>query len=270
MSGGSTSRPETEWAVALFNRSVLKQAKFRQILAHLDDPSGKTGLDIGADNGVISYLLRLRGGEWHSADLDERAVQSIQKLVGSNVHRIDGGRTPFGDATFDQIVVVDFLEHIPNDRFFAQELARILKPGGRLIVNVPHLKPGSRLNRFRHAIGLTDEWHGHLRPGYSLAGLRDLLGPAFLVEDVVTYSRTFSELIDTVLYGLYLRMQRRGGAGPASSKGTVITQGDVGQYRKQFRLLSLLYPILWAVARLDGLLWFRPGYKLLVSARRSG
>jgi hypothetical protein len=65
-------------------------------------------------------------------------------------------------------------------------------------------------------------------------------------------------------------MQRRGGAGPASSKGTVITQGDVGQYRKQFRLLSLLYPVLWAVARLDGLLWFRPGYKLLVSARRSG
>jgi hypothetical protein len=108
-----------------------------------------------------------------------------------------------------------------------------------------------------------------LRPGYSVEGLLELLGPAFRVEDVVTYSRTFSELIDTVLNGLYLRMQRRG-AGPASSKGTVITQGDVGRHRKQFRLLSLLYPVLWGVAKLDALLWFRPGYKLLVSARRLG
>ncbi|MEP7227308.1 MAG: hypothetical protein ABI785_08110, partial [Gemmatimonadales bacterium] len=58
MTAPKTSPPEAAWALALFNRSVLKQAKFRQILPRLDDPVGKRGLDIGADNGVISYLLR--------------------------------------------------------------------------------------------------------------------------------------------------------------------------------------------------------------------
>jgi SAM-dependent methyltransferase len=259
-------RKEADWAVALFKRSVLKQAKFRQILAQLDDPAGKVGLDIGADNGVISYLLRRRGGEWHSADLDERAVQSIRQLVGTNVHRIDGGRTPFEDGAFDQVVVVDFLEHIPDDRAFAAELARIVKPGGRLVINVPHLKPGSLLNRLRDRIGLTDKWHGHLRPGYTVEGLRRLLGPAFEVESAVTYSRTFSELIDTALNGLYLRLHRS--REDTSSKGTVITQSDLSRHRNQFRLLSALYPVLWAVARMDALVWFRPGYKLILSARR--
>jgi len=268
VSAPTTSTPEAAWALALFNRSVLKQAKFRQIVARLKDPTGKRGLDIGADNGVISYLLRQRGGQWHSADLDERAVGSIRQLVGTDVHQIDGGVTPFEDAAFDHIVIVDFLEHIADDGRFARELARILKPGGRVIINVPHLKPGSLLNRFRHAIGLTDEWHGHLRPGYSLEGLRQLLGPAFSIEESATYSGAFSELIDTALNALYLKMQPRQQLEGPSSKGTVITQGDLRKHRKQFVLLSALYPVIWGVAKLDALLFFTPGYKLIVAARR--
>lgn len=268
MTAPRSSPPEAEWALALFNRSVLKQAKFRQIVARLDDPAGKRGLDIGADNGVISYLLRRRGGQWHSADLNARAVQSIRQLVGSDVHQIDGGPTPFENAAFDQVVIVDFLEHIADDRRFARELARIVKPGGQVIINVPHLKPGSLLNRVRHAIGLTDEWHGHLRPGYSLEGLRQLLGPAFDIEESSTYSGAFSELIDTALNGLYLRIQQRQSSGGFSSKGTVITESDMRKHRKQFLLLSAVYPLIWGVAKLDALLFFTPGYKLIVSARR--
>ena len=264
------SQTNSGWAVALFNRSVLKQAKYRQILAHLADPAGKNNLDIGADNGVISYLLRQRGGEWHSADLDERTVISIRQLVGSNVHQIDGGPTPFQNAAFDQVVILDFLEHVRDDRAFAQELGRILRPGGRVIINVPHLKPHSLLNRFRHAIGLTDEWHGHLRPGYTAESLRQVLGPDFVVERVTTYSRAFSELVDTVVNGLYELLKRRRHNGPTSRKGAVITQSDLGKHRKEFLLLSTLYPLLWSIAKLDSVLVFQSGYKLIVQARRLG
>jgi SAM-dependent methyltransferase len=256
-----------ELALALFRKSVLKQAKYRRITELLDDPVGQRCLDIGADNGVISLLLRRRGGRWASADLDEHTVASIRELVGDDVHRLDGARTPFPDGTFDQVVVVDYLEHIADDHRFAEELARILRPGGRVIVNVPHLKPRSLLNRFRHAIGLTDEWHGHLRPGYDLEGIRTLLGPRFVIERAVTYSKVFSEFVDTALNGLYLAMQRGAGNGRGSSKGTVVTQADIRKHRKQFLLLSGLYPFLWAVSRLDGLLWLQPGYKLIVRAR---
>jgi SAM-dependent methyltransferase len=261
---------DAEWAVGLFKRSVLKQAKYHKILELLQDPAGKTSLDIGADNGVISYLLRQRGGRWYSADLDSAAVASIRQLVGENVHQLDGITTPFSDSTFDQVVIVDFLEHIPDDQGFVKELARIVKPGGSLVINVPHLKPYSVLNRFRHWIGLTDEWHGHLRSGYTVAGLRDLLKPHFALERATTYSRAFSELVDTALNGAYVMLQGRRRSGSATQKGTIVTQSDTSQYQKQFLLLRALYPFLWAVAKLDALLPLQPGYKLIIQARRLG
>jgi SAM-dependent methyltransferase len=261
--------PEAGWAVALFNRSVLKQAKYHRILELLQDPAGKTSLDIGADNGVISYLLRQRGGRWYSADLDPGAVTSIRQLVGDHVYQLDGRTTPFPDSTFDQIVIVDFLEHIPDDRGFVGELARIVKPGGRLVINVPHLKPYSLLNRFRHWIGLTDEWHGHLRAGYTLAGLSRLLEPHFVIDRATTYSRAFSELVDTGLNGVYETWRRRKHGRAMSQKGTLVTRSDMERHRKQFLIFSALYPFLWTVARLDALLPLQPGYKLIVRARRA-
>jgi SAM-dependent methyltransferase len=254
----TTLSTPSEWAVSLFRKSVLKQAKFRRILELLDDPGGKTNLDVGADNGVISYLLRQRGGRWCSADLDERAVASIRQLVGDEVYRLEGAGTPFPDRSFDQVVIVDYLEHIPDDRAFARELERIVKPGGTVIVNVPHLQPRSPLNRFRHRIGLTDEWHGHLRPGYTVASLRDTLGPRFRIDRAVTYSRFGSELVDTALNGMYEAMRKRGGAA-GSAKGTVMTQ-------KQLRMLSLLYPALRLTAAADRLLPWQAGHKLIVRA----
>jgi SAM-dependent methyltransferase len=265
----SPSPPDNaRWAVALFNRSVLKQEKFRRITSLLEAPAGRTNLDIGADNGVISYLLRQRGGRWVSADLDQRAVAAIRELVREDVHQLDGAATPFPDEAFDQVVVVDYLEHIADDAGFALELDRILRPGGSVIINVPHIKPWSLVNRLRHAIGLTDEWHGHLRPGYREEDLRRLLGPGFTIERAVTYSGTFSELVDTLLNGLNEMRRGRARGTPATRKGTVVTQADLRGRQKEFRLLSAIYPALWAVSRLDRLLVAQAGYKLIVRARK--
>ena len=261
-------RTGAEWAVALFDRSVLKQEKYRRITALLDDPAGRRNLDIGADNGVISYLLRRRGGRWASADLDPQAVASIRELVREDVHQLDGARTPFPDGAFDQVVVVDYLEHIPDDGAFADELARILAPGGSVIINVPHIKPHSLVNRLRHAIGLTDEWHGHLRPGYREADLRRLLGDRFEVERVVTYSGTFSELVDTLLNGLNELRRGKARGTQATRKGTVVTAADLRKRQKEFRLLSAIYPFLWGMSRLDRLLIGQSGYKLILRARK--
>jgi len=254
-----------EWAVALFSRSVLKQEKWRQITGLLGDVHGQSCLDVGGDNGVISYLLRQRGGRWHSADLEPHTVAAIRQLVGRDVHRIDGRRTPFADAYFDTVVVVDFLEHIHTDREFAAELHRILKPGGTLIVNVPRLKPHSLLNRVRHRIGLTDEKHGHVRPGYSLETLQDTLGAGFAIEASRPYSGSFSETVDLVLNAAYeLRAHRKS----RTAKGTVVTDADVARHALEFRLLGVLYPALWLFSRLDRLLFLQRGYKLIIRARR--
>lgn len=260
------SADQESWALELFKRSVLKQQKFAGIKALLGDTAGRRCLDIGADNGVVSLLLRQNGGDWASADLAPEAVESIRSLVGGRVERIDGGPTPFADQEFDTIVVVDFLEHIPEDAAFVAELARIIKPGGRLIVNVPREPRWSLVWPLRHALGLTDQWHGHLRPGYRRDSLSALLEPYFEVTAARTYCKTFSELLDTALNFGYVIKQRRQGGRTSTAKGTVVTQTDWS--KGGAGALKVLYPLMRAWVGLDVLLPFFKGYRLIVQARR--
>lgn len=259
--------PENAWALRLFDKSILKQAKYRELVRYAGDTSEKDCLDLGADNGVISYLFRSRGGHWASADLGETAVASIRSLVGSNVHQIDGVTMPFADASFDLVVVIDLLEHVRDDSRCVGEIARILRPGGELVVNTPHRKRWSFLRLVRDRVGLTDEWHGHLRPGYTREELRSLLAGRFVVEKAATYSKFFSESLDVALNYLYLR--KRGAKGDRA-KGTVVTAADLEKSARQFRWLVRLHPLLRLWVKLDALCLGAEGYYLVVKARRVG
>jgi SAM-dependent methyltransferase len=253
---------EAPWAVGLFRRSVLKKRKLAEIRGALGPTTGLRCLDLGSDNGVISLMLRGGGGQWASADLTDEAVASIRGLVGTDVHKTDGRRLPFDDASFDRTIVVDMLEHVPDEAAFVGELGRITKPGGRLVVNTPHLKR-TQLRRVRHALGQTDEKHGHLRPGYTPGRLRDLLAPGFEIETHHTYSRFFSELVDTAINWGVERLGKKG-----SSKGIVVTGSDVARHAKMFRAYSAIYPFVAALSALDALIPWASGYMLIASARR--
>ena len=95
------------WALRLFRKSVLKQRKLAELTRSLGPTDGLRCLDLGSDNGVVSLLLRRRGGRWASADLAPEAVASIRELVGTDVHQVTGDRLPFADAEFDRVAVVD-------------------------------------------------------------------------------------------------------------------------------------------------------------------
>jgi SAM-dependent methyltransferase len=251
------------WPLLLFSKSVLKQRKFREITEALGETHRLQCLDIGSDNGVISYLLRGRGGTWKSADLDEKALGPIRELVKDDVFQIDGRRTPFHDSQFDRVVIVDFLEHVHTDREFIEELHRIIKPGGELIINVPHMK-NSLLRRFRLAIGQTDEKHGHVRPGYTIDELTALTMGRFMIVSYKTYSKFFSECIDTFITFAFSLLK----PGEASSpKGLIVNGQDLHQHRKMFRVYSVIYPVVWCFAKLDRLLIWNSGYMLITKAR---
>lgn len=257
------------WAMGLYRRSPLKRAKFEAIKVFLGEVQGKRCLDLGGDNGVISYLLRRQGGDWWSADLGAAQVAAIRELVGDRVRELHGPTLPFPDRAFDVVVVADLLEHVEADHLLVAELARVLEPGGVLIVNVPHLKPHSVLGRLRELLGVADAWHGHVRPGYTLRSLTTLLQPYFEVVDSRTYARGCSEGVDVILNAV-----RRWSVGARSqtasgpSKGGVVMYQDVATLKRQFRLMGYVAPVLWAVSRLDVLLVGQAGYRLIVKARR--
>lgn len=253
-----------DWPIRLYKKSVLKQRKFKEVSESLGPTEGLHCLDIGGDNGVISYLLRQRGGSWKSADLDEQSVRAIQALVGSEVYCLNGSGTPFATDEFDRVAIVDYLEHIPGDAELMAELQRVLKPGGLVVINVPYLK-NSLLRRLRIALGQTDEKHGHLRPGYTVELLDKVMGQAFTRQSARTYSKFFSELIDTLIVFGVSRLQK--GKQEQSKKGLFVTGQDLKANQKMFRAYSLIYPIVWFFAKLDSLLVFSSGYMLIVTAR---
>jgi ubiquinone/menaquinone biosynthesis C-methylase UbiE len=260
------TRAETpDWHLRLFKKSILKQAKLHQIVDLLGPVSGQTCLDIGGDNGVISWNLRQLGGTWTSVDMSEKAVESIRRLVGGRVELITGSTLPFADGTFDVVVIIDMLEHLQQDYPFVAECHRVLKPTGRLIFNVPHIKSWAFLPPLRRMLGLTEERHGHIRPGYTEAQMFDLLKDGFDVQEVRTYSRFFVEALDMLIQFAAMRANTNI---QADAKGVLIDKQDFIKMDKMFRFYSMLYPFFRLAAQLDKLLFFTKGYCLIGRARR--
>lgn len=253
-----------EWHQRLFSRSLAKQAKLRNIAALVGPVRGQNCLDLGGDNGVISYQLRRLGGTWTSADISEKAVASTRSVVQDRVERIQGSQLPFPDRTFDVVVIVDLLEHVHDDAKLIAECHRVLKQSGRLIVNVPHRKRGSVLRPIRQLLGLTDAVHGHVRPGYTQSDLFALLKDGFNVEEVRTYSRFFSEALDTCIRFFVAQFSANKARDP---KGEMVDAQDFERLNKLFRLYTLVYPLFWLAAKLDWLLFFTQGYSLVARAK---
>jgi SAM-dependent methyltransferase len=253
-----------EQQMALFRSSVLKQAKWKRLASAAGDPTGLDALDLGSDNGVISYLFREQGGRWTSADLTTGTVDAIRRMVGDRVHLLSGPALPFPAESFDLIVVVDLLEHLADDRHLLAEIARCLRPDGRAVLNVPHAKRLALLEPVRRTLGLTDAWHGHLHHGYTARTLRGMLPAELTLSSARSYSRFFSHALDTALNWTFLRKSR--GRARSTAKGMVVTGDGVGAGGA--KLMRTVYPAMRLFAAADALIPWSSGYMLLATLRK--
>jgi len=108
------------------------------ILALLDGiPSGRI-LDVPAGQGAFAQeLIRLGAEEIWCLDISAEAFA----LKSPRVHFIQHDvidRLPFPDNHFDCVFSIEGIEHFRNPWTFVEELCRVLKPGGRLIISTPN------------------------------------------------------------------------------------------------------------------------------------
>lgn len=113
----------------------------RRIIGAVLDQSLRVGvdrqaLDVGCGTGFMLGFL----GRWAQvtgADADSAAVAYCRKRGIGDVRQLDGEALPFGDASFHLVSAFDVLEHVADDGRMAGEMARVLRPGGTMIVTVP-------------------------------------------------------------------------------------------------------------------------------------
>jgi SAM-dependent methyltransferase len=99
-------------------------------------PEGAVILDVGCGAGATARDLEARGRvvscDTSSLALDFCRRRRLQRLALGDLQRL-----PFGSETADCVVALDVLEHVADDAAAIAEVARVLKPGGRLVLSTP-------------------------------------------------------------------------------------------------------------------------------------
>jgi SAM-dependent methyltransferase len=126
----------------------LDSRNLREAIGGLARSARGVLLDVGCSErpyGALfaPYVTRYVGLDYPPALLDkqpelweilDRAKRSVD-IFG------DGRRLPFADASFDTVLSTEVLEHVMVPGAVVREMARVLRPDGRLLITVPFLQP---------------------------------------------------------------------------------------------------------------------------------
>jgi len=112
-------------------------APFRGADRAIDYAPGGRLLDVGCGNGRYLRTMRSLGWQVEGVELNRQSAEFCRS-TGLSVHNGDLASAQFPSASFDVITARHVIEHIPTPQRFMAELARLLKPGGSLVVETPN------------------------------------------------------------------------------------------------------------------------------------
>ena len=127
-----------DWLAPIYDR-VIGERNPEDLREILKLPVAGRLLDAGGGTGRVSSSLRpmVDGvviSDWSKPMLREAHAKGCSALVNGLVETL-----PFPDESFERVLVVDALHHFPNQVGAIAGLVRVLKPGGRLLIEEPDI-----------------------------------------------------------------------------------------------------------------------------------
>jgi SAM-dependent methyltransferase len=209
-------------------------------------------LDVGCGRGRLLVAFRRRGWEVWGTELSEDAARH-PRAAGIPVHVGPLQAAPWPDGSFDAVALWHVLEHWPDPAVPLAHVARLLRPGGVLLVGVPNFaSPEARAARAgwfhldvpRHLVHLAPADLERLLRGHGLVIRRwSYLAPEYDLFSLVQSAQNALGLPHNRLYGLL----RTRGARP--SAGTPLASLVALALAVPMGLLALPAPLLLAALR---------------------
>jgi len=139
--------------------------------------AGRDVLDAGCGEGYGSRLLAELGGARRCVgiDIDERTIAAARDAYGNGAtlefEAGDVTRLPFEDKSFDVITCFETIEHVAAQSNAVAELARVLRPGGMLLISSPNRGVYPPGNPFHEQELTAAEFEALLRSSFSHVAL---------------------------------------------------------------------------------------------------
>src|SRR5687768_4920699 len=188
----------------MFRHALKKQQKLQALLAVLGPLEAEHCLLVtcGDNNGALNWHFRQAGGQWRWAEAEPESAAQINNLLGEPVAHYEKGNPclPFADGAFAVVVTIDVHEHLPAPALLNQELARIARPGGRIVVTTPSGDSRRLANRIKRWVGMHKEAYGHVVDGYDIPALeQQLLATDLRPSQTTSYSGFFTEMVELLI-----------------------------------------------------------------------
>jgi len=149
--------------------------RYHDLLSQIQelDPKNKM-LEVGSFPGHFTVILKELGYKIEGVDIKPERAEKLWEKYNLLIHKvnIETESIPFPTNTFDVILFTEVIEHLRiNPLSVLQELHRILKPNGLLLLTTPNITPSMRLKFFWKEQDYLDnpieqfkklEWLGHM------------------------------------------------------------------------------------------------------------
>lgn len=104
-------------------------------------PGTNNLLDVGCGNGVITQFVNNKVKYIYGIDNSKQRLRDAKRLgVITKLVDLDKQKIPFKSKFFDCITCLDVIEHVYDPQRLVNELHRVLKRNGRLILSTPNIR----------------------------------------------------------------------------------------------------------------------------------